>query len=95
MWISTSKGFIVHSSSSGLGHDNKAYVYIGGTALGNQAGSATSNKGVNLMVDTRKIYTYENQRWNPLSGFSDIGAVAAETSWYSRGNEDQGIEMAT
>ena len=25
------------------------------------------------MVDTRKIYTYENQRWNPVSGFSDIG----------------------
>ena len=62
-----------------MGHDNKAYAYIGGTALGNQAGSPTSNKGVNLMVDTRKIYTYENQRWNPLSGFSDIGVVAAES----------------
>jgi len=75
----------VEASSSGvvwgLGHDNKAYVYIGGTALGNQAGSATSNKGVNLMVDTRKIYTYENQRWNPLSGFSDVGLPTDRPMW--------------
>ena len=64
---------ILRCVPSGLGHDNKAYFYTGGTALGNQAGSATSNKSVHLMVDTRKIDTYENQRWNPVSGFSDIG----------------------
>lgn len=75
----------VESSSSGvvwgLGHDNKAYAYTGGTALGNQAGSATSNKSVHLMVDTRKIYTYENQRWNPVSGFSDIGLPTDRPMW--------------
>lgn len=65
----------------GLGHDGKAYFYTGGTALGNYAGSATSNKSVHLMVDTRKVYTYENQRWNPLMGFSDIGLPTDRPMW--------------
>ncbi|KXJ78881.1 hypothetical protein RP20_CCG003236 [Aedes albopictus] len=65
----------------GLGYDNTAWVYTGGWGGVFLKGLETSNQGINTMTDTHNYHIYENQRWNPLSGFSTTGLPTDRHMW--------------
>ncbi|XP_038118862.1 tectonin beta-propeller repeat-containing protein [Culex quinquefasciatus] len=65
----------------GIGYDNTAWVYTGGWGGAFLKGLETSNQGINPMTDTHNYYIYENQRWNPLSGFSTTGLPTDRHMW--------------
>ncbi|XP_055609024.1 tectonin beta-propeller repeat-containing protein [Uranotaenia lowii] len=65
----------------GVGYDNTAWVYTGGWGGVFLKGLETSNQGINPMTDTHNYYIYENQRWNPLSGFSTTGLPTDRHMW--------------
>ncbi|EDW69940.1 tectonin beta-propeller repeat-containing protein [Drosophila virilis] len=53
----------------GISCDNTAWVYNGGWGGMFLKGLEGSGK-INAMIDTHTYYVYENQRWNPISGFT-------------------------
>ena len=55
----------------GLGYDSRCWVYTGG--WGGAHHKPAASNCVNPMTDTKYYYIYENQRWNPLTGFSSSG----------------------
>lgn len=65
----------------GLGYDNTAWVYTGGWGGVFLKGLETSNQGINTMTDIHNYHIYENQRWNPLSGFSTTGLPTDRHMW--------------
>lgn len=65
----------------GIGYDNTVWVYTngwGGTFL---KGLASSSHGINTMTDIHNYYIYENQRWNPLSGYTAHGLPTDRNCW--------------
>lgn len=40
-----------------------------------------SNTGINSMVDTHNYYVYENQRWNPVTGYTSHGLPTDRYMW--------------
>ena len=56
-----------------LGYDFTPYVYTGGWGGSHFKGVETSKNGIHGMEDTKYYYVYENQRWNPLTGFNAHG----------------------
>jgi tectonin beta-propeller repeat-containing protein 1 len=44
-------------------------------------GLEISNSGINNMTDTYHYYIYENQRWNPISGFSTASLPTDRHLW--------------
>ncbi|XP_058061619.1 tectonin beta-propeller repeat-containing protein [Anopheles bellator] len=65
----------------GLGYDNTVWLYTGGWGGTFLKGLENSTHGVNPMTDTQNYYIYENQRWNPLSGFSSTGLPTDRHMW--------------
>lgn len=55
----------------GIGNDHTAWVYNGGWG-GSFVGSLDSNN-VNPMTDSQDYRVYENQRWNPVTGYTSTG----------------------
>ena len=57
-----------------LGYDSRLWIYSGGWG-GAHFKSIDSSKGEFLgpVEDSRYYYVYENQRWNPLTGFTSHG----------------------
>ena len=57
-----------------LGYDSRPWIYSGGWG-GAHFKSIDSSKGEYLapVEDSRYYYVYENQRWNPLTGFTSHG----------------------
>ncbi|XP_030386254.1 tectonin beta-propeller repeat-containing protein [Scaptodrosophila lebanonensis] len=53
----------------GIACDNTAWVYNGGWGGSFLKGLEGSGK-INVMIDSHMYYVYENQRWNPISGFT-------------------------
>lgn len=41
----------------------------------------TSSNGINTMVDTHNYYVYENQRWNPVTGYTAHGLPTDRYMW--------------
>ena len=66
----------------GLGYDSTAWTYTGGWGGGGQKASSSSN--VHEMRDSKYFYIYENQRWNPLTGFSTTGLPTDRPMWSDR-----------
>ncbi|PSN51886.1 Tectonin beta-propeller repeat-containing protein [Blattella germanica] len=58
----------------GIGYDNTAWVYTGGWG-------GSFLKGINSMIDTHSYYVYENQRWNPLTGYTAHGLPTDRYMW--------------
>lgn len=54
----------------GIGYDCTPWFYTGGWGGSFLRGLETSNSGINPMADTHAYYLYENQRWNPLTGYT-------------------------
>lgn len=65
----------------GIGYDNTAWVYTGGWGGAFMKGLDTSPSGINSMTDTHNYYIYENQRWNPLSGYTSTGLPTDRHMW--------------
>lgn len=55
----------------GLGFDGNPYVYTGGYGGGVLSGFSSSSYGLHTQEDYNVHYIYENQRWNPIEGFSE------------------------
>lgn len=55
----------------GIGYDRTAWVYTGGWG-GGYLGSIDS-QNVHPMTDSQDYRVYENQRWNPLTGYTSAG----------------------
>ncbi|XP_053971353.1 tectonin beta-propeller repeat-containing protein isoform X1 [Hylaeus volcanicus] len=64
----------------GIGYDSTAWVYTGGWG-GLFLKGLDSNTGINTMVDTHNYYVYENQRWNPLTGYTSHGLPTDRYMW--------------
>ena len=54
----------------GLSYDNILWIYNSGTGGGVYKGVTGFNSYCNPFSDVMTFYCYENQRWNPLTGFS-------------------------
>ncbi|KDR11313.1 tectonin beta-propeller repeat-containing protein isoform X6 [Zootermopsis nevadensis] len=65
----------------GIGYDNTAWVYTGGWGGSFLKGLETSSSGINPMTDTHSYYVYENQRWNPLTGYTSHGLPTDRYMW--------------
>ena len=55
----------------GLGYDSRLWIYTGGWGGAHFKASDSNNCGP--VEDSRYYYVYENQRWNPLTGFTAHG----------------------
>ncbi|KAK1121372.1 hypothetical protein K0M31_010666 [Melipona bicolor] len=64
----------------GIGYDSTAWVYTGGWG-GLFLKGLDSNTGINSMVDTHNYYVYENQRWNPVTGYTSHGLPTDRYMW--------------
>lgn len=64
----------------GIGFDNCLWLYTGGWG-GFLKGLETSTSGINSMSATHNYYIYENQRWNPISGFSTASLPTDRHLW--------------
>ena len=65
----------------GLSYDGTAWVYTGGWGGAHFKGTASSHLGIGPMQDRKYFYIYENQRWNPLTGFSVHGLPTDRYMW--------------
>ena len=66
----------------GLGYDWRVWIYTGGWG-GAHFKDVDSSKGdlLESVEDSRYYYIYENQRWNPLTGFTSHGLPTDRYSW--------------
>ncbi|XP_072943456.1 tectonin beta-propeller repeat-containing protein [Epargyreus clarus] len=64
----------------GISYDHRAWVYTGGWGGGILKGIG-GNEGINAMTDTQTYCVYENQRWNPLSGYTSTGLPTDRYMW--------------
>ncbi|XP_067317592.1 tectonin beta-propeller repeat-containing protein 1 [Anolis sagrei] len=67
----------------GLGYDHTAWVYTGGGGGGGSSfsGLAGSGEHMHAQSDVKCVYIYENQRWNPVSGYSSRGLPTDRYMW--------------
>ena len=63
----------------GIGYDSRVWVYTGGWGGAHFKGM-DSSKGPSIgsVEDSRYFYIYENQRWNPLTGFTSHGLLPTD-----------------
>ncbi|PIO32690.1 hypothetical protein AB205_0109510, partial [Aquarana catesbeiana] len=76
---------MVESSSCGvvwgIGYDHTAWVYTGGYGGGFMQGLDSSKNSLFPQSDTKCVYLFENQRWNPVTGYSSIGLPTDRYMW--------------
>ncbi|XP_006889825.1 PREDICTED: tectonin beta-propeller repeat-containing protein 1 [Elephantulus edwardii] len=69
-----------HGVVWGLGYDHKAWVYTGGYGGGYLQG-VDSSTNVYPQSDIKCISIYENQRWNPIAGYTSRGLPTDRYMW--------------
>ncbi|KAM3591466.1 uncharacterized protein V6R79_002350 [Siganus canaliculatus] len=65
----------------GIGYDHTAWVYTGGYGGGFFQGLASSTDNIYTQTDVKSVYIYENQRWNPVSGYTNRGLPTDRYMW--------------
>ncbi|NWW47546.1 TCPR1 protein, partial [Pedionomus torquatus] len=65
----------------GVGCDHTAWVYTGGYGGGVIQGLASSADNIYTQSDVKCVYIYENQRWNPVTGYSSRGLPTDRYMW--------------
>uniref|UniRef100_A0A8D0D2E9 Tectonin beta-propeller repeat-containing protein 1 n=1 Tax=Sander lucioperca TaxID=283035 RepID=A0A8D0D2E9_SANLU len=65
----------------GIGYDHTAWVYTGGYGGGIFQGLSSSTDNIYTQVDAKSVYIYENQRWNPVSGYTNRGLPTDRYMW--------------
>ena len=89
-----------HGVVWGVSYDSSAWVYTGGWGGAHHKPAhssrvedmadlkyflqSTSTKVLLHLILLRYFYIYENQRWNPLSGFSSSGLPTDRYMWSDR-----------
>lgn len=64
----------------GISHDHRAWVYTGRWG-GGVLKDVGDKEGLHPMMDTQTYCVYENQRWNPLSGYTSTGLPTDRHMW--------------
>uniref|UniRef100_A0A0K2T4H6 Tectonin betapropeller repeatcontaining proteinlike [Megachile rotundata] n=1 Tax=Lepeophtheirus salmonis TaxID=72036 RepID=A0A0K2T4H6_LEPSM len=68
----------------GIGYDFTPWVYTKGWGGAHfKDVDASGDSGVHPMTDTKYYYIFENQRWNPLTGFTAHGLLPTDRSSWS------------
>ncbi|XP_057681391.1 tectonin beta-propeller repeat-containing protein 1 isoform X2 [Corythoichthys intestinalis] len=65
----------------GIGYDHNAWVYAGGYGGGFLQGLPTCNDQIYTQTDVKSVYIYENQRWNPVTGYTNRGLPTDRYMW--------------
>ncbi|KAK0174364.1 hypothetical protein PV327_010141 [Microctonus hyperodae] len=65
----------------GIGYDNTAWVYTGGYDGTFFKRLGSNNTEMNIMTDTHNYVVYENQRWNPVTGYTSHGLPTDRYMW--------------
>ncbi|XP_077406349.1 tectonin beta-propeller repeat-containing protein 1 [Vanacampus margaritifer] len=65
----------------GIGYDQNAWVYAGGYGGGFFHGLPTCNDHIYTQTDVKSVYIYENQRWNPVTGYTNRGLPTDRYMW--------------
>uniref|UniRef100_A0A8C5BK61 Tectonin beta-propeller repeat containing 1 n=1 Tax=Gadus morhua TaxID=8049 RepID=A0A8C5BK61_GADMO len=77
----------------GIGWDGTAWVYSQTTIPGNLA---LSFKALPYpQTDVRCIHVYENQRWNPMAGYTDRGLPTDRPMWSDESGLKEGTKAST
>lgn len=63
----------------GIGYDHTCWVYNGG--WGGGFISAMDSNNVNPVGDSQDYRVYENQRWNPVTGYTSTGLPTDRSMW--------------
>ncbi|XP_042223768.1 tectonin beta-propeller repeat-containing protein 1-like isoform X2 [Homarus americanus] len=69
-----------NSVTWGISLDFHVYIYTGATG-GGLYKSSSNDAGVQIMSDVRHVYVWENQRWNPVTGFTNRGLPTDRNTW--------------
>ncbi|XP_068209881.1 tectonin beta-propeller repeat-containing protein [Palaemon carinicauda] len=64
----------------GISHDYHVFTYTGATGGGLYKGNSNEAQ-VRIMSDVRHMYVWENQRWNPVTGFTYRGFPTDRYTW--------------
>ncbi|XP_034425724.1 tectonin beta-propeller repeat-containing protein 1 isoform X1 [Hippoglossus hippoglossus] len=65
----------------GIGYDHTPWVYSGGYGGGFFQGLASSTDNIYTQTDVKSVYIYENQRWNPVTGYTSRGLPTDRYMW--------------
>ncbi|XP_061088171.1 tectonin beta-propeller repeat-containing protein 1 [Conger conger] len=65
----------------GIGYDHTAWAYTGGYGGGFSQGLASSTDNIYTQTDVKSVYIYENQRWNPVTGYTNRGLPTDRYMW--------------
>ncbi|XP_026543150.1 tectonin beta-propeller repeat-containing protein 1 [Notechis scutatus] len=65
----------------GVGYDHTAWIYTGGYGGSFLSGLAGSPENIHPQTDVKGVYIYENQRWNPVTGYSNRGLPTDRYMW--------------
>uniref|UniRef100_A0A2K5YT49 Tectonin beta-propeller repeat-containing protein 1 n=1 Tax=Mandrillus leucophaeus TaxID=9568 RepID=A0A2K5YT49_MANLE len=65
----------------GIGYDHTAWVYTGGYGGGCFQGLASSTSNIYTQSDVKCVHIYENQRWNPVTGYTSRGLPTDRYMW--------------
>uniref|UniRef100_UPI003AAB4975 tectonin beta-propeller repeat-containing protein 1-like n=1 Tax=Centroberyx gerrardi TaxID=166262 RepID=UPI003AAB4975 len=65
----------------GIGYDHTAWAYTGGYGGGFFQGLASSTDNIYTQTDVKSVYIYENQRWNPVTGYTNRGLPTDRYMW--------------
>ncbi|KAM5229191.1 tectonin beta-propeller repeat-containing protein 1 [Ctenodactylus gundi] len=65
----------------GIGYDHTAWVYTGGYGGGCFQGLAGSTSNIYTQSDVKSVCIYENQRWNPVTGYTSRGLPTDRPMW--------------
>ncbi|XP_039544044.1 tectonin beta-propeller repeat-containing protein 1 [Pimephales promelas] len=65
----------------GIGYDHTAWVHTGGYGGGFFQGLTSSTDNIYTQTDLKSVYIYENQRWNPVSGYTNRGLPTDRYMW--------------
>uniref|UniRef100_A0A3P9BN71 Tectonin beta-propeller repeat-containing protein 1 n=1 Tax=Maylandia zebra TaxID=106582 RepID=A0A3P9BN71_9CICH len=65
----------------GIGFDHTAWIYTGGYGGGFFQGLASSTDNIYTQTDVKSVYIYENQRWNPVTGYTNRGLPTDRYMW--------------
>ncbi|KAJ3608001.1 hypothetical protein NHX12_025052 [Muraenolepis orangiensis] len=64
-----------------VGYDHTAWVHTGGYGGGFFQGLASSADNIYTQTDVKSVYIYENQRWNPVTGYTNRGLPTDRYMW--------------
>uniref|UniRef100_A0A667YA82 Tectonin beta-propeller repeat-containing protein 1 n=1 Tax=Myripristis murdjan TaxID=586833 RepID=A0A667YA82_9TELE len=70
----------------GIGWDGTAWVYSGRNGQ-----QPVPGKHLHTQTDVRSVHVYENQRWNPMTGYTDKGLPTDRPMW----SDESGLKECT